>query len=81
MQSLDKVCILIPAYNAQDTLGDVLEKIRPLDIDTLVVDDGSLDETKKVAREHGAQVLEHPFNLGKGAALRTGFQHILKDGL
>ena len=78
MQSLDKVCILIPAYNAQATLGDVLEKIRPLNIDTLVVDDGSLDETKTVARAYGAQALEHPLNLGKGAALRTGFQYILK---
>ena len=74
---LNRVCILIPAYNAQNTLGDVLGKIRPLDIDTLVVDDGSLDETKRIAKEHGAQVLGHPLNLGKGAALRTGFQHIL----
>ncbi len=76
---LDKVCILIPAYNAQNTLGDVLEKLHPLNIDTLVVDDGSLDETKRVAREYGARVVEHPLNLGKGAALRTGFQHVLKE--
>jgi glycosyltransferase involved in cell wall biosynthesis len=78
MERLDKACILIPAYNAQATLGDVLQKIRPLNMDTFVVDDGSLDETKKVARDHGVQVLEHPLNLGKGTALRTGFQHILK---
>jgi glycosyltransferase involved in cell wall biosynthesis len=74
----NRTCILIPAYNAQNTLGEVLEKIRPLNIDTLVVDDGSLDETKRVAREYGARVVEHPLNLGKGAALRTGFQHVLK---
>ena len=75
---MDKACILIPAYNAQNTLGDVLQRIRPLNINTLVVDDGSLDETKKVALDHGARILEHSCNRGKGAALRTGFQHILK---
>ena len=75
---LDKICILIPAYNAQETLGSVLKKIEPLKIDTIVVNDGSSDETKRVASENGAQLLEHPLNLGKGAALRTGFQYILQ---
>lgn len=76
---MDKACILIPAYNAQNTLGDVLQRICPLNINTLVVDDGSLDETRKVARDHGARILEHSCNRGKGAALRTGFQHILEE--
>jgi glycosyltransferase involved in cell wall biosynthesis len=80
MQSLDKTCILIPAHNAQGTLGQVLKKIQPLEIDTIVVDDGSEDETKMVAVANGASVLEHPFNLGKGSALRTGFQYGLQKG-
>jgi glycosyltransferase involved in cell wall biosynthesis len=75
---LDKVCILIPAYNAQETLGSVLKKIEPLKMDTIVVSDGSSDETKRVASENGAHLLEHPLNLGKGAALQTGFQYILQ---
>jgi glycosyltransferase involved in cell wall biosynthesis len=75
---LDKICILIPAYNAQETLGFILKKIEPFKIDTVVVDDGSSDETKRVASENGAHLLEHPLNLGKGAALRTGFQYILQ---
>ena len=75
---MDKICILIPAYNAQKTLGFVLKKIEPLKIDTIVVDDGSSDETKSVALENGVQLLEHSLNLGKGAALRTGFQYILR---
>jgi glycosyltransferase involved in cell wall biosynthesis len=78
MQCSDKICILIPAYNAQETLGSVLKKIEPLRGDIIVVDDGSSDETKKVASGSRAQVLEHPLNLGKGAALRTGFQYILQ---
>ena len=75
---MDKICILIPAYNAQETLGSVLKKIEPLKMDTLVVNDGSSDETKRVASENGAHLLEHPLNLGKGAALQTGFQYILQ---
>jgi glycosyltransferase involved in cell wall biosynthesis len=75
---LDKVCILIPAYNAQETLGSVLKKIEPLQMDTIVVNDGSSDETKRVALENEVQLLEHPLNLGKGAALRTGFQYLLQ---
>jgi glycosyltransferase involved in cell wall biosynthesis len=75
---LDKICILIPAYNAQETLGSVLKKIEPLRGDIIVVNDGSSDETKRVALESGAQILGHPLNLGKGAALRTGFHHILQ---
>ncbi len=75
---MDRICILIPAYNAEETLGSVLKKIEPLKIDTVVVDDGSSDETKRVALENGAHLLRHPFNLGKGAALRTGFQYLLQ---
>jgi len=78
MGRFDKICILIPAFNAQETLGPVLKKIQPLHMDTLVVDDGSSDETKRRASENGAQLLEHPINLGKGAALQTGFRYILQ---
>ena len=78
MQHLDKACILIPAFNAQETLGSVLRKMEPLNLDTLVINDGSSDETKRVVLENGVGLLEHPSNLGKGAALRTGFQYILQ---
>lgn len=77
---MDKICILIPAYNAQETLGLVLKKMKPLEMDTIVVNDGSSDETARVALENGAQLLEHPVNLGKGTALQTGFHYILQKG-
>jgi glycosyltransferase involved in cell wall biosynthesis len=77
-ETFDKICVLIPAYNAQETLGPVLMKIRPFQVDTIVVDDGSSDQTKGVASENGVHLLEHPVNLGKGAALRTGFQYVLQ---
>ena len=78
MYGFNKICILIPAYNAEETLGSVLKKVEPLKIDTIVVDDGSSDGTKRVSSEMRVHLLRHPFNLGKGAALRTGFQYILQ---
>jgi glycosyltransferase involved in cell wall biosynthesis len=80
MHCSDKVCVLIPAYNAESTLGTVLAKIQPLGLHTVVVNDGSLDETGRIALEQGVHLLEHPNNLGKGAALRTGFQYVLGKG-
>ncbi len=58
----------------------MLKKTEPLKIDTIVVNDGSSDGTGEVASASGAQLLEHPVNLGKGAALQTGFQYILQKG-
>ncbi len=78
LEHLEKICILVPAYNARNTLGSVLKKTEPLKSDVVVVDDGSSDETKWLALENKVQLLEHPRNLGKGAALRTGFQYILQ---
>ncbi|MBL4850509.1 MAG: glycosyltransferase family 2 protein [Planctomycetes bacterium] len=67
--------VLIPAYNEEQCLGEVLDRIRascPFDI--LIVDDGSVDSTARVARSHGATVVRHPFNMGYGAALQTGYK-------
>lgn len=75
---MDNLIVLIPAYNAAQTLGPVLEKVRSLGLEILVVNDGSTDSTAQIAREFGAHLLEHPRNLGKGMALRTGFQYILQ---
>jgi glycosyltransferase involved in cell wall biosynthesis len=75
---MNKACILIPAYNAAATIGSVLEKARSLGFDTIVVNDGSTDDTATIAQKHGVSLLEHSANLGKGAALRTGFQSILE---
>jgi glycosyltransferase involved in cell wall biosynthesis len=80
MVPLDKICILIPAYNAATTIGSVLKTIQGTHIDTVVVDDGSIDHTENVAMQYGAYLLKHSSNLGKGAALRTGFQYILQKG-
>lgn len=70
-----RVIVIVPALNEQATIGSVIAGIRErLDAEVLVVDDGSTDATADRARAAGAVVVRHPFNLGVGAALRTGFR-------
>ena len=71
-----RVIVIVPALNEQETVAAVIADIRrDLGADVLVVDDGSSDRTAAVARQAGASVVRHPFNLGVGAALRTGFRY------
>jgi glycosyltransferase involved in cell wall biosynthesis len=65
----------VPALNEEASLPHTLRELRELEpsLDVLVVDDGSRDGTARVARECGVRVASHPFNLGVGAALQTGF--------
>jgi glycosyltransferase involved in cell wall biosynthesis len=74
--------VIIPAYNEEDALPAVLVEVRRdlPDMDVLVVDDGSTDDTRHVAREAGARVIALPFNLGVGGALRTGFRYACDHG-
>ncbi len=80
MRDRERYLVLIPAYNAERTLGDVLAEAKNVMDDVVVVDDGSRDRTGDVARGAGAQVLVHPQNRGKGAALKTGFKYACENG-
>jgi glycosyltransferase involved in cell wall biosynthesis len=77
MTSNARYLAVIPAYNESQTLRDVINAIRvdapPCDI--VVVDDGSTDRTGEIARRAGVPVLRHPFNLGIGGAVQSGFQY------
>jgi glycosyltransferase involved in cell wall biosynthesis len=77
-----RTLVIIPAYNEEDALPGVLKELRTVhpDLDVLVVSDGSSDATAAVAREAGVTVLELPYNLGIGGALRTGFLYAVREG-
>ncbi len=76
----ERVAVIIPALNAEQTLAAVVQQaLRELP-DVVVIDDGSSDETSRVAGENGAVVLRHPANRGKGGALKTGFAWALERG-
>jgi glycosyltransferase involved in cell wall biosynthesis len=71
-----KAGAVIPAYNAEKTIGDVVRRTLK-NVDTvIVVDDGSWDSTAEVAERAGATVIRHPRNLGKARALKTGFKNL-----
>lgn len=71
-----KVAAVIPAYNEESTIGDVVSALRQSNLidEILVVSDGSVDGTAKAARSAGARVLEHHQNQGKAGAMKTGFE-------
>jgi len=68
------VTILLPAYNEELSIGTTVRRIRELypNFEILVVDDGSTDNTLQKAMEAGANVWPHPYNIGNGAAIKSG---------
>ena len=77
---MSRLCVLIPAYNAEATLEGVIEGVNKSLHDIIVVYDGSSDSTSQIGREMGVTLLQHPGNRGKGRALRTGFTHVMEHG-
>lgn len=76
-----KICIVIPAYNAESTLGEVFSRIPGVEYHrVIVVDDGSSDGTAAVARKHEVELIRHEHNRGYGRAQKTGYKRALDLG-
>jgi len=75
-----KLLVVIPALNAERSVGAVVRESKLVNDDVLVIDDGSSDRTGEMARDAGARVIRHDVNKGKGAALKTGFAYALENG-
>ncbi|MDD5285868.1 MAG: glycosyltransferase family 2 protein [Desulfuromonadaceae bacterium] len=74
------ICILIPAYNAEKTILAVVRECLEHGLPVAVVDDGSTDETADLLAYLPVTLLRHRMNLGKGAALKTGFAWAIESG-
>lgn len=79
-----KLSVIVPVYNEVDTIAEVLRRVRevPVEKEVVVVDDGSQDGTREWLQRYQApdtRVVFHDRNRGKGAAIRTGLQHVTGD--
>ena len=72
-----KIAAVVPAYNEEKHIGDVVRRTRQQLDHVLVVDDGSADKTAERARDAGAEVIVHEQNRGKGETIKTGLRHWL----
>ncbi|NPV62182.1 MAG: glycosyltransferase family 2 protein [Methanotrichaceae archaeon] len=70
---MTEITAILPAYNEEVSIGSVVLQTKKYADRIIVVDDGSADRTAEVAEMAGAEVIRHPQNRGKGAALKTGF--------
>ena len=81
---MNKITILIPVFNEVNTLKDVLQKVETVDFyglekEIILIDDYSTDGTREIYKDLNYKVLYHDKNMGKGAALRTGFKEATGD--
>ena len=80
-----KIVIVTPAKNEANRIESLLSGLRKHKLDIIVVDDGSVDETQKIALKYTPYILVHLINLGKGSALKTGcdfaFDHLKADAV
>jgi glycosyltransferase involved in cell wall biosynthesis len=83
------VTVVIPTYNEEPIIGQVVAEVKKVlgsQCEILVVDDGSTDKTADMAKQAGARVVSHPYNIGNGAAVKTGIRQakgeilVLMDG-
>ncbi|MDQ0825149.1 glycosyltransferase involved in cell wall biosynthesis [Arthrobacter sp. B2I5] len=81
-EQVHRTLVIMPAWNESEAIGSTIREVFEFgpDCDVLVVDDGSRDNTAQVARQAGALVVQLPFNMGVGGAMRTGFKYAKMHG-
>ena len=72
--------VVIPTYNEAESIGTILVGLKDLDVDVLVIDDGSPDGTADIVRKHNVEVVERQGKQGLGSAYRAGFSIAIERG-
>lgn len=79
----EKLLIIIPVYNEEENIEDLILKLKDADIEEighiLVINDGSTDNTEALVRENGIDILNKPLNLGYGSTLQLGYKYAAKN--
>lgn len=78
---MTKITALLPAYNEEISIGSMVIGAKKYVNNIIVIDDGSSDNTAEIAYLAGAEVIKHPYNQGKGAALKTGFKAAINSDI
>lgn len=71
------ISVIVPVFNEAHSLGQLLDRLRSLSLpgaEVIVVDDGSSDASAEIAEKKGARVIRHPYNIGNGAAIKSGIR-------
>ena len=76
MAARDDTWVIIPVYNEDQVIGQVVKDLLPTFPHVVCIDDGSRDKSAAVAAAAGATVIRHPVNLGQGAGLQTGIEYV-----
>ena len=76
MTARDDTWVIIPVYNEDQVIGQVVKDLLPTFPHVVCIDDGSRDKSAAVAAAAGATVIRHPVNLGQGAGLQTGIEYV-----
>jgi len=74
-----KIAVLIPSFNEAGAISGLVTELKKRGLDVIVIDDGSKDRTAEAAREAGAVIIRHGQNLGKGRAIKSGFEAALRS--
>ncbi|MFH1837354.1 MAG: glycosyltransferase family 2 protein [Candidatus Omnitrophota bacterium] len=74
----DNTIVVIPSYNEARTIGTIVRDIVRTGVSVLVVDDGSTDNTERIALDSGAMIMRNRKNFGKGFSIREGIKYVLK---
>ncbi|MDD3221585.1 MAG: glycosyltransferase family 2 protein [Clostridia bacterium] len=81
---MKKILMIIPAYNEEENIGELLDGIRETDLeeimDVLIIDDSSADSTSEIVKAKGFNVIRQIFNMGYGAALQTAYKYATDKG-
>ncbi len=76
----EPVLVIVPSYREEKNIAQVIEGLKGNvpDLDILIIDDGSKDRTEEIAVRYGMKTLKHPFNMGYGVAIQTGYKYAVK---
>lgn len=75
-----RACVIIPAFNESEAIAGLIGRISQSGLEVIIIDDGSTDDTAKIAQACGAKVLRNESNLGKGASLIKGYNYAVAQG-